>query len=171
MKNELFYIKNDFNLQLLSLEQIKNFTRIDSEADDALLLQFQKFAMREVENTIGKTILQKQYFYSFFYEESFRNNTIFLKLPPVVSVESVGIDGIRTNNYELHGDRIIIKDAIQSKNILIEYTAGQPDPSKVSPDIINAVLGRIMQIYDSRFDDKTLWSDAFKSFGEIRYKL
>jgi len=134
-------VSTSLNLETISLNEVKAFVRVDTDAHDALLTVLMNAAMHECFNlthtcfgtgeiTVKRWDVLQQ-----------------LDLPygPVNSITSVKLDGETTDsaNYELRGNLLQI-DVAYSESIEVVYAIGTTMPA----DVKHAILQRIKYGFD-----------------------
>ena len=140
---------------ILSLEEIKNFLRIDFKDDDVLLQKALNTATRQCELKIGQTLNPKIYLMSIY--NSLTSDKIKLKCEPIISVEKIEhVDDneittiIPTANYRVNQDLSLIKFLNVPTNFYkldITYKAGY---ITVPDDLKQGLLFHIAKIYEDK---------------------
>ncbi len=136
-------------MEPVTLEEAKNFLRIDTNEEDILIMSTITAARQAVEKYISRAIVtqpRKQYF-STIYEKA------YLLYPPIQQITKVTKDGkeVSPDKYVLLEDAIYVLEPLIAntpKGIVIEYIAGYGDD--VPRDICQAVLSTVAQLYESR---------------------
>lgn len=141
----------------VTLEDAKNFLRIDSANDDELLTRLIKSATKKCESYIGKSLITKTYKISF---ENCILSKVKLPYGPIQSISSVvskdslgNIEVIAPENYSLNTatNTITFNSAIVNYIIEIIYTSGYGDlETDIPEDIKQGLLFHIARLYDDR---------------------
>ena len=164
-------------LEALTVQEVKDYLRVDSDAEDTLLGVLIKASTEMAESYLGRFLLTTviEEFYDFFpvYKtgvDPFHGdrNIIYLSRGPVQAVASVKyIDGngdeitVNANDYRTdlvsEPSRIFpahgwygTKDTVNA--VIIRYTCGYTQASDVPANIKMAMLLMIGEMYEKRMD-------------------
>ena len=164
-------------LEALTVQEVKDYLRVDSDAEDTLLGVLIKASTEMAESYLGRFLLTTviEEFYDFFpvYKtgvDPFRGdrNIIYLSRGPVQAVASVKyIDGngdeITVNASDYRTDLVSepsrifpehgwygTKDTVNA--VIIRYTCGYTQASDVPANIKMAMLLMIGEMYEKRMD-------------------
>jgi len=132
--------------ELLTAQNVKDYVRIDTSADDAIISAIITQARIWCENYISRDIVAKNRTY--YLDET--NGLFDLPFGPVASIESITIKGTATTDYETRGldNETIELDGGPAEQVKVTYiTAGQNDSL-----IKQAMLQLISTYYDNRAD-------------------
>ena len=150
-------IYEDSLVNPLTLEEVKNFLRVDGDTDNDLITKLIKTATKKCETYIGKSLITKKYKLIFedHSSESFR-----LPYGPVQSIESITIFDFNNNSSVIDSSQYIIEQDLNklTANILISghkveilYTSGYgATASDVPDDLKQGILFHIARLYDDR---------------------
>lgn len=131
----------DISFQSVSIDDVKAFVRVDTDAHDALLADLLEAAQYECFNLThcvfgtATVVLQRWDIYG----------SIDLPYYPVTAITEVMLDGVVTDaaNYALQGNYININTGY-SESIKITYTVGMAMPA----DVKHAILQRVKYGFD-----------------------
>jgi len=138
-------INSTLGNEILSVQEVKDYVRIDTSADDALLSGMISQARIWCENYISRDIVSKNRTY---YIDTTANGLFDLPFGPITSVEQITIDGTATTAYEILGldNETIELDQGSAERVKITYiTAGLNDSL-----LKQAMLQLISTYYDNR---------------------
>jgi len=138
-------INSTLGNEILSVQEVKDYVRIDTSADDALLSGMISQARIWCENYISRDIVSKNRTY---YIDTTANGLFDLPFGPITSVEEITIDGTATTAYEILGldNETIELDQGSAERVKITYiTAGLNDSL-----LKQAMLQLISTYYDNR---------------------
>lgn len=138
-------INSTLGNEILSVQEVKDYVRIDTSADDALLLGMISQARIWCENYISRDIVSKNRTY---YIDITPSGLFDLPFGPITSVEEITIDGTATTAYEILGldNETIELDQGSAERVKITYiTAGLNDSL-----LKQAMLQLISTYYDNR---------------------
>ena len=142
-------INSTTGLELLTTQEVKDYVRIDTSSDDAIISAMITQARIWCENYISKDIVAKNRTYYL----SHTNGVYDLPFGPVASISEIIIDGTATTDYEILGldNETIELDSSSAENVKSTYiTTGINDAL-----IKQAMLQLISTYYDNRSDFKT----------------
>jgi hypothetical protein len=131
--------------EIVSVQEAKDYVRIDTSADDALISSMISQARIWCENYISRDIVSKNRTY---YLDTTASGVFDLPFGPISSVEEVTIDGTITTAYEILGldNETIELDQGSAERVKITYiTAGMNDSL-----LKQAMLQLISTYYDNR---------------------
>lgn len=138
-------INSTLGNEILSVQEAKDYVRIDTSADDALISGMISQARIWCENYISRDIVSKNRTY---YIDTTANGLFDLPFGPITSVEEITIDGTATTAYEILGldNETIELDQGSAERVKITYiTAGLNDSL-----LKQAMLQLISTYYDNR---------------------
>lgn len=140
---------------LITLDDVKNYIRIDNNDDDDLLGNMRTQAERTLENYLNRDIRSKQR--TVFYPQLDREIELFFA-PIDTSVDiAITSDGntLETSAYEVLGgeDPIIRLNTFPQQNIEISYTTQALDPSLAR----QCLLALIWNMHPSTAKDPQPW--------------
>jgi hypothetical protein len=130
--------------EIVSIADVKDYARIDTEADNNIISQMIVQARIWCENFISKDIVSKNRTY--YLPET--NGTFDLPFAPVSEIQSITIGGTSTTDYEILGvdNETIELDGGSAENVKITYiTLGMNDAL-----LKQAMLQLIATYYDNR---------------------
>lgn len=140
---------------ILSLDEIKNFLRIDFDDDDTLLQKALNTATRQCELKIGQTLGLKTYLMSIY--NPLTSSKIKLKYGPIISVEKIEyidnneiVSVISNSNYKFNLDLAFVNFLnipINFYKLDITYKAGY---TNVPDDLKQGLLFHIAKIYEDK---------------------
>ena len=135
--------------ELLTTQEVKDFVRIDTTADDAIISAMITQARIWCENYISKDIVAKNR--SYYIDKT--NGVFDLPFAPVASISEITIDGTATTSYEVLGldNETIELDAGPSERVKITYVTNGINDALIK----QAMLQLISTYYDNRSDFKT----------------
>lgn len=133
--------------EIVTTQNVKDFVRIDTSADDTIIDRMITTARLWCENYIGKDIVAKNR--TFYLQEV--DDRFTLPFAPVASISSVTSEGTAVT-YESYGldDTIIEIKSLPAKEVKVTYvTTGLTD------DLVKeAILHLVATYYDNRADFK-----------------
>lgn len=145
-------------LEPVTLEEAKNFLRVDVNDDDSLIEMLIKAARKKAENYTGRAFITQTIEYGVSFIPY--GHIIYLYYPPVQNIESITVDGVAvpSDKYFLSGDNALVTSLeLQSKvpdGVVIRYVAGYGDiPGDVPFDIREAILKLVAYSYENREQD------------------
>ena len=131
--------------EIVTTQNVKDFVRIDTSADDTIIDRMIVAARTWCENYIGKDIVAKNR--TFYLQEV--NDRFTLPFAPVASISSVTSEGTAVS-YDTYGldDTMIEIGTLPADEVKVTYiTTGLTD------DIIKeAILHLVSTMYDNRAD-------------------
>ena len=130
--------------EIVTIADVKDYARIDTEADNTIISQMIVQARIWCENFISKDIVAKNRTY--YLPET--NGTFDLPFAPVSSIESITIGGTASTDYEILGvdNETIELDGGSAENVKVTYiTTGMNDGL-----LKQALLQLIATYYDNR---------------------
>jgi uncharacterized phiE125 gp8 family phage protein len=138
------------NVDIVPLEDIKAFLRIQSSADDALLKNMLRTAVVWVEEATGKTFLKKKLRYTH------TNNVLVLPAPPIIEIVEVRSKRrvLQESEYTIthHGSTQKVSLPFSWKNtaISVTYWAGFGETAlEISDSIKNAIMTTVAYMYEN----------------------
>lgn len=139
-------INSTIENEIVTAEDVKNYVRIDTEADNSIITSMIIQARIWCENYISRDIVSKNRTY---YLDS--TNGIFdLPFGPVASVSEITIDGTSTTDYEFVGldNETIELDQGSAERVKITYITQGINDALVK----QAILQLVSTYYDNRAD-------------------
>lgn len=133
--------------EIVTVAEVKEYVRIDTSADDALIGQMISQARLWCENYISRDIVSKNRTY---YIDITDSGLFDLPFGPVDSIDQITIDGTATTSYEILGldNETIELDQGSAERVKITYiTTGLNDSL-----LKQAMLQLISTYYDNRAD-------------------
>lgn len=147
-------IINEEENNILSIDEIKNFLRIDFDNDDKLLSKALNTATKQCELCISKTLNKKTYVYSTFNEVK---EKICLQFEPIISIEKIEIVNTKNIKTVMNETNYIfdkVLNAVIFKNVPtnffrldITYKAGF---EIVTDDLKQGLLYHIAKLYEDK---------------------
>jgi len=147
----------------VTLEEAKQHAKIEHSFDDPRVTGFIKTARQRVEKATGRVLLEQTWRVSF---ESWppiasgdRFRRIDLAKRPIMSVESVSVDGVAVDSsfYRLDGGELVVspdvddsEGEITSAGIVVTFKAGYAANHDDLATLKNAVLMLVAHLYDAR---------------------
>lgn len=132
--------------EIITTSNAKDYMRVDTSTDDALIGQMIVQARIWIENYLSRDIVAKtRSLYLATVNERFS-----LPFSPITSIQSITIDGTATTNYETHGlDEMIVElEDLPSEDVIVNYTT-----SGFTNDLVKqAMLQLVSTYYDYRTD-------------------
>lgn len=167
-------ILNESEVLPVDLDDVKTFLKLDYQDDtdeDNVVKRALKTAIKQCENIINKTILEKKYKYCIY--DLLKNSILKLPYGDVKEISSVKIINknnesvaINNNNYFLDSENDCIVFKVLPTNYYrmeIEYTAKL---DSIPNDILQGILFHTAKIYE----DKTGYSQLPKASSMIYKK-
>jgi hypothetical protein len=142
-------INSTLGNEIVSVVEVKDYVRIDTSADDSLILSIISQARIWCENYISRDIVSKNRTY---YIDITPSGLFDLPFGPVSSISEITIDGTATTSYEVLGldNETIELDQGSAERVKITYiTTGLNDSL-----LKQAMLQLISTYYDNRSDFK-----------------
>ena len=132
--------------ELLTTQNVKDFVRIDTTADDTLIGEMITQARIWSENYISRDIVAKNR--SYYLDET--NGIFDLPFGPVASISQITIKGTATTDFEILGldNETIELDQGPAERVLITYVTTGINNSLIK----QAMLQLISTYYDNRAD-------------------
>ncbi len=132
--------------ELLTTQNVKDFVRIDTTADDTLISEMITQARIWSENYISRDIVAKNR--SYYLDET--NGIFELPFGPVASISQITIKGTATTDFEILGldNETIELDQGPAERVLITYVTTGINNSLIK----QAMLQLISTYYDNRAD-------------------
>jgi len=131
--------------EIVTVSDAKNYIRVDTSDDDALLTNMIEQARIWCENYIGKDIVAKTRQY--YLEKT--NGRFEIPFAPISAISGVTAEGssVDYNTYGLHDNVIDLNDAI-AKDVIVSYTTAGLDDALLQ----QAILQLVSTYYDNRAD-------------------
>lgn len=161
---------------ILSIDEIKNFLRIDFNDDDNLLKKALNTATKQCELRISRTLVQKTYILSSY--DPIKDNKIDLEYDPIKSITKIEVidkEGntkeLSTSSYRLDKTRncvYFLNIPTNYYKIDITYIAGY---EVVPEDLKQALLFHIAKIYEDKsgyYPIPKASSNIYKNYKKIR---
>ena len=135
--------------EIITIEECKNFIRIDTSADDTLLGIMITAARKNAEALIGRDIVSKERTMWVGLWENFIDERINLLFGPVDEVTAVGLNDDTPLTFEVYGikDKSVKLNQI-AQNFTIDYTTTGMNDSLLK----QALLQIVSTYYDNRTD-------------------
>ena len=132
--------------ELLTTQNVKDYVRIDTTADDSLISEMITQARIWSENYISRDIVAKNR--SYYLDET--NGIFDLPFGPIASISQITIKGTATTDFEILGldNETIELDQGPAERVLITYVTAGIDNSLIK----QAMLQLISTYYDNRAD-------------------
>jgi hypothetical protein len=131
--------------EIITLGDVKNYVRIDSDDDNAIITNMITQARIWCENYISRDIVPKNRTY---YMDS-TSGLFDLPFAPVATIESVTVEGEAATYTEYGLDDLSIElDGGPSNNVKITYTTAGLDDGLIK----QALLQMVSNLYDNRAD-------------------
>jgi uncharacterized phiE125 gp8 family phage protein len=140
-------INTTLGSEIITASEVKNYVRIDTSADDALIATMITQARIWAENFISRDIVSKNRTY---YIDRTDTGLFDLPFSPVASISQITINNIITTNYEILGldNETIELDQGSADRVKITYiTTGLNDSL-----LKQALLQLVSTYYDNRAD-------------------
>jgi len=140
-------INTTLGSEIITAAEVKNYVRIDTTADDALIATMIAQARIWAENFISRDIVSKNRTY---YIDRTDTGLFDLPFSPVASISEITINNIITTNYEILGldNETIEMDQGSADRVKITYiTTGLNDSL-----LKQALLQLVSTYYDNRAD-------------------
>ena len=140
-------INTTLGSEIITASEVKNYVRIDTSADDALIATMITQARIWAENFISRDIVSKNRTY---YIDRTDTGLFDLPFSPVASISEITINNIITTNYEILGldNETIELDQGSADRVKITYiTTGLNDSL-----LKQALLQLVSTYYDNRAD-------------------
>ena len=140
-------INTTLGSEIITTTEVKNYVRIDTTADDALIATMITQARIWAENFISRDIVSKNRTY---YIDRTDTGLFDLPFSPVASISEITINNIITTNYEILGldNETIELDQGSADRVKITYiTTGLNDSL-----LKQALLQLVSTYYDNRAD-------------------
>lgn len=112
---------------IVSLEEAKNYLRVDHEFDDGLINVLIKATQEALETIIQKSLVKTTWKYEIdTFGESLEGNCIMLPKIPVIKILEVSVGGKKVENceYKLEKSKLYFKNSVNKFPIVITYEAG-----------------------------------------------
>lgn len=152
---------------LLSIQEIKNFLRIDGDHEDANLNDAIKSVIAEVERKTNFAILQSEWKLKVL---NFSGNYIaipkvnakqIIKIMVEVHGKTLTLD---RSEYTLSEGIIWFRCAMCAQIINIHFVAGYKNAKEINPEVYMAIKQRIASVYENQ----NLEYDYFQPFRQYR---
>lgn len=147
-------ILEESNELSINLEDIKLFLKIDYDDENELIIRSFKTAIKQCELSIGQSLIDKKYQYSFY---NHIKNNLQLIYGPVKTIESIKILDINNKETIIDNEKYIldsVSDRIIFKNtptnfyrLDIFYSAGQ---NTITEDLKQAILFHTAKIFEDK---------------------
>ena len=133
--------------EIITTTEVKNYVRIDTTADDALIATMITQARIWAENFISRDIVSKNRTY---YIDRTDTGLFDLPFSPVASISEITINNIITTNYEILGldNETIELDQGSADRVKITYITSGLNDSLLK----QALLQLVSTYYDNRAD-------------------
>jgi uncharacterized phiE125 gp8 family phage protein len=140
-------INTTLGSEIITTTEVKNYVRIDTTADDALIATMITQARIWAENFISRDIVSKNRTY---YIDRTDTGLFDLPFSPVASISEITINNIITTNYEILGldNETIELDQGSADRVKITYITSGLNDSLLK----QALLQLVSTYYDNRAD-------------------
>ena len=140
-------INTTLGSEIITASEVKNYVRIDTSADDALIATMITQARIWAENFISRDIVSKNRTY---YIDRTDTGLFDLPFSPVASISEITINNIITTNYEILGldNETIELDRGSADRVKITYITSGLNDSLLK----QALLQLVSTYYDNRAD-------------------
>ena len=140
-------INTTLGSEIITTSEVKNYVRIDTTADDALIATMITQARIWAENFISRDIVSKNRTY---YIDRTDTGLFDLPFSPVASISEITINNIITTNYEILGldNETIELDQGSADRVKITYITSGLNDSLLK----QALLQLVSTYYDNRAD-------------------
>jgi uncharacterized phiE125 gp8 family phage protein len=140
-------INTTLGSEIITASEVKNYVRIDTSADDALIATMITQARIWAENFISRDIVSKNRTY---YIDRTDTGLFDLPFSPVASISEITINNIITTNYEILGldNETIELDQGSADRVKITYITSGLNDSLLK----QALLQLVSTYYDNRAD-------------------
>jgi hypothetical protein len=140
-------INTTLGSEIITASEVKNYVRIDTAADDALIATMITQARIWAENFISRDIVSKNRTY---YIDRTDTGLFDLPFSPVASISQITINNIITTNYEILGldNETIELDQGSADRVKITYITSGLNDSLLK----QALLQLVSTYYDNRAD-------------------
>jgi hypothetical protein len=140
-------INTTLGSEIITASEVKNYVRIDTAADDALIATMITQARIWAENFISRDIVSKNRTY---YIDRTDTGLFDLPFSPVASISEITINNIITTNYEILGldNETIELDQGSADRVKITYITSGLNDSLLK----QALLQLVSTYYDNRAD-------------------
>ena len=140
-------INTTLGSEIITASEVKNYVRIDTTADDALIATMITQARIWAENFISRDIVSKNRTY---YIDRTDTGLFDLPFSPVASISEITINNIITTNYEILGldNETIELDQGSADRVKITYITSGLNDSLLK----QALLQLVSTYYDNRAD-------------------
>tara|TARA_Y100001972_G_C7663191_1_gene334749 strand:+ start:973 stop:1518 length:546 start_codon:yes stop_codon:yes gene_type:complete len=130
--------------EIVTTTNFKDYARIDTSTDDAIIDRMLTQARIVIENYITKDIVAKT---RKLYLASV-NDRFVLPFSPIASIQSITVEGTATTAYETLGldDTIIDLEDLPASDVIVSYTTSGLNDSL----LIQAILQLSTTYYDNR---------------------
>lgn len=154
-------INSTLGNEIITAQDVKDYVRIDTNADDALITQMITEARIWCENFISRDIVAKNRTYYLP-----KTNGLFdLPFAPIASVESVLINGAAAQYTEYGLDDLSIElDGGPADNVKVTYTTTGLNDGLVK----QALLQLVSTFYDNRADFSVSTGDVNKVPTDVK---
>ena len=146
-KNYSYKILEQTRQNILTLEDVKNYSRISADNDDNLLVLYINSAIQIAENFIKIALVRKVI-------EVGSDNAMEIKLPfvPVAEILRVEADGeeVGLDNIIVKDEILTLKQYVECKRLKVTYSAGNDDIRSIPAPIVQGLMQHISNMYDAR---------------------
>ena len=146
-KNYSYKIIEQSKQNILTLEDVKNYTRISVDNDDKLLETIINSAIQIAENFIKISLIRK-------VVEVTTDNAMKVMLPlvPIAKIIKIEADNeeIALEDITINGETLRLAKYVECKKLKVTYTAGYEDPMLIPAPIVQGIMQHISNMYDSR---------------------
>lgn len=171
------YKKNIFKVislspqDIWSLEEVKNYLRIEADYDNELITSLTKAAIIAAENFTNLTLLAREIelISNIQYQQHYQQH-FALKYPPLISVEKVLLKTepgeliLDDTQYyvDLNKQALFLHTEVRYKELRVNYIAGF-NKSNIPPAIKHGILMHIAEMYDRESTASIAMSQEIKN--------
>lgn len=164
-----YRIKEIYDQDIITLEEVKNFLRIDNDEDNNLLNKLTQSAIETAE--IHSGLLLRKHIIEEYFTSNYSSDTKFelsLTKKPCKSVIEVVCDGVKIEDseFKLENNHITIKK--KGHNFQVNYLAGL-DKFEVSASVRIGILMHVSNMYDKRDGDNILPQNIVALYRQFRF--
>mgnify|MGYP000016317529 CR=1 FL=1 len=160
----------------VTLAEAKEYLRLDSNTEDALLLGLIKTARQTAEEFLGKSLITQTLQLQFDYYAPTEVNLMRGPVQEIIAVIIVAADytegTLSSNAYHLtSGNKQLVFDAaLMGRNVQIQYAAGYGNAADVPAPIKHGILQHVAAMYENRGqnDLPILVRQAYAPYKTIR---
>lgn len=154
------------NYAIVTLQEAKGFLKVDSSDDDSLIELLIETASKKTADYCNSQWVKRKITETHIGDGK---SKLYLYKQPVVSVDSVAIDGEECTDYtERLSGGYLFGNWAKDAEIIVSYTAGYGDSSinSIIPNACLAVLDCVAEWYNNRMGVK---SESISGIGQVTY--